>query len=351
MKAALKTADGRFEIAEVDAPDLPAADWVKARVRMAGICGTDLRHWEKAEEELHCCIMGHELAGEVVEIGADVTRVAVGDRVLIESVLGCGSCEWCRVQQYNRCPDLYPTRRASVWRAYAELVVGPQHKFHKLPDQIGYDDATLLDTYAVGLHAQHLSGLTINARVAIIGAGPIGLGQLMLAKASGAEVLIIDTVPHALELAERLGADRVVQSDHEDPVAAIRAMTNGRGADIVFECAGGESMPDTLPLATRLVRRGGKVVIVGGFDAGETSIALEWQRIQMSEITLIPSASFAFHDLYSEQATVLDLLTRGKLRTQELITHRFPLERINEAFETAQDGRRTGAIFVGLTIG
>ncbi|WP_454280436.1 zinc-dependent alcohol dehydrogenase [Sphingomonas sp. Marseille-Q8236] len=350
MKAARKTADGRFEIAEVEEPSLPADDWVKARVRMAGICGTDLRHWEKAEEELHCCIMGHELAGDVVEIGAAVDRVAVGDRVLIESVLGCGQCEWCRVQQYNRCPDLYPTRRASVSRAYAEYVVGPQHKFHKLPDSVGYDDASLLDTYAVGLHAQHLSGLTIGARVAIIGAGPIGLGQLMLAKASGAKVMIIDTLPHALALADRLGADRIVHSEEEDPEAAIRAMSDGRGADIVFECAGGTSMPETLPLATRLVRRGGRIVIVGGFDEGEIAIPLEWQRIQMSEITLIPSASFAFHDIHAEQLEVLDLLTRGLLKTQELITHRFPLDRINEAFETAQDRRRTEAIFVGLTV-
>lgn len=250
MKAALKTADGRFEIAEVADPQLPHSDWVKARVRMAGICGTDLRHWEKAEAELRCCIMGHELAGEVVEIGA----------------------------------------------------------------------------------------------------GPIGLSQLMLAKASGADVLIIDTVPQALDLARRLGADRIVHSEQEDPVTAIRAMTGDRSADIVFECAGGESMPDTLPLATRLVRRGGKVVIVGGFGAGETTIPPEWQRVQMSEITLIPSASFAFRELFSEQLTVLDLLTRGELRTQELIAHRFPLHWINEAFESAQDRRRTHAIFVGLEI-
>lgn len=350
MKAARKTADGRFEIADVEEPRLPADDWVKARVRMAGICGTDLRHWEKAEEENRCCIMGHELAGDVVEVGPAVERVAVGDRVLVESVLGCGHCEWCRVQQYNRCPDLYPTRRASVSRAYAEFVVGPQHKFHKLPDSVGYDDAALLDTYAVALHAQHLSGLTIGDRVAIIGAGPIGLGQLMLAKASGATVMILDTLPHALALAERLGADRIVNADHEDPEAVIRAMSDGRGADIVFECAGGTSMPDTLPLATRLARRGGRVVIVGGFDDGTIAIPLEWQRIQMSEITLIPSASFAFHDIHAEQSEVLDLLHRGLLKTQPLITHRFPLDRINAAFETAQDRRRTEAIFVGLTI-
>lgn len=350
MKAALKTADGRFAVQEVDEPTLPAATWVKARVRVAGICGTDLRHWQKPDESLHCCIMGHELAGEVVEIGDEVTHVAVGDRVLIESVLGCGHCEWCRVQQYNRCPDLYPTRRASVSRAYAEYVVGPQHKFYKLPDAIGFEDAALLDTYAVCLHAQHRAGLTINAKVAVIGAGPIGLGQLMLAKASGADVLIVDTVPHALDLARELGADRAVDPAHDDPSAAMLAMTDGRGADIVFECVGGEQMPTTLPLATSLTRRGGKVVIVGGFDEGEIAVPLEWQRIQMSEITLIPSASFAFHDIHAEQAEVLELLARGKLQTRKLITRRFPLDRINEAFDFAHDKERTGATFVGLDI-
>ena len=350
MKAALKTADGRFTIEEVEEPTLPAADWVKARVRVAGICGTDLRHWEKPDEHLRCTIMGHELAGEVVEVGSDATGVSVGDRVLIESVLGCGECDWCRVRQYNRCPALYPTRRASVSRAYAEFVIGPQHKFYRLPDHVGFDDAALLDTFAVCLHAQHLSGLTINARVAIIGAGPIGLGQLMLAKASGADVLIVDTVTHSLEVARGLGADVAVNSAEQDAIAAVMAFTGKRGADLVFECAGGTSMPTTLPLATRMVRRGGKVVIVGGFDEGETAIPLEWQRIQMSEIALIPSASFAFHDIDPEQQEVLDLVARGKLKTQPLITHRFPLHRINEAFEVAQAKERTGAIFVMLEL-
>lgn len=349
MKAALKTAEGTFSIEEVEEPQLAADDWVKARIRAAGICGTDLRHWRKAEEELRCCIMGHEMAGEVVEVGPAVTRVKPGDRVLIESVLGCGHCEWCRARQYNRCPDLYPTRRASVSRAYAEYVVGPQQKFYLLPDHVGFDDAALLDTFAVCLHAQHLSGLSINDKVAIIGAGPIGLGQLMLAKASGADVLIIDPVAHSREVARELGADIALAPD-DDAEAAIARFTGGRGADVVFECAGGPSMPDTLPLATKLVRRGGKLVLVGGFDEGETAIGLEWQRIQMSEITLIPSASFAFHDLYPEQAQVLELVANGKLKTRELITHRFPLDEINHAFDTAQAKAETGAIFICLMV-
>ena len=126
--------------------------------------------------------------------------------------------------------------------------------------------------------------------------------------------------------------------------------TDDRGADVVIECAGGESMRDTLPLTTRLVRRGGRVVIVGGFDARAIAIPLNWQRIRMSDITSIPSASFAFHDIYAELVEVLDLLACGVLKTQALITHRFPLDRINEAFEVAQDRGRTGAMFVGVEI-
>ena len=128
------------------------------------------------------------------------------------------------------------------------------------------------------------------------------------------------------------------------------AFSNGRGTDLVFECAGGTSMPVTLPLATKLVRRGGKVVIVGGFDAGETAIPLEWQRIQISEIQLIPSASFAMHDIYREQGMVLDLIAKGRLDVKRMITHRFPLDRINEAFDTANRKQETGSVFEAITI-
>jgi L-iditol 2-dehydrogenase len=109
-------------------------------------------------------------------------------------------------------------------------------------------------------------------------------------------------------------------------------------------------MRDTLPLTTRLVRRGGRVVIVGGFDARAIAIPLNWQRIRMSDITSIPSASFAFHDIYAELVEVLDLVACSVFKTQALITHRFPLDRINEAFEVAQDRGRTGAMFVGVEI-
>src|SRR5206468_591630 len=124
MKVALKTDDGTFEVTEVATPKIPAPDWVLARVRVAGICGTDLRHWKVPDSKLAGTIMGHELAGEVVEVGEAVEHVRPGDRVVVETVLGDDRCDWCRVQQYNLCPHLYEVRTRSVSRAYAEYVVG-----------------------------------------------------------------------------------------------------------------------------------------------------------------------------------------------------------------------------------
>jgi L-iditol 2-dehydrogenase len=350
MKAALKTASGEFELDDVQAPSLQQPDWVLARVKVSGICGTDLRHWKKEEPELECKIMGHELAGEVVEVGEAVKNVKPGDRVVIETVLGDDDCDWCRVQQYNLCPNLYPVRMKTVSQAFAQYVAGPAKKFYKLPDHVSYEEATLLDTFSVALHAIHLSGIKLNDKVAVIGAGPIGLGQLQLAKLCGADVIVTDVVDSSLQLAKELGADLIVNTSKEDAYQKVMEFTSSRGVDIAFECAGGPAMPETLSQAVSFTRIGGKVIIVGGFDKGKTSIELEWQKFQMKEIKLIPSASYSFWDIYPEMQISLDLLAKGKLNAKKMITHSFPLDDINKAFETAQNKKETGAVFVALTI-
>ncbi|CCH55346.1 alcohol dehydrogenase GroES domain protein [Fibrisoma limi BUZ 3] len=350
MKAAVKTADGTFDVTEVNTPTLPKPDWVRARVRVSGICGTDLRHWKHEDPNLEGKIMGHELAGEIVEVGDAVTNVKPGDRVVIETLLGDETCDWCRVQQYNLCPHLYEVRMKTISQAFAAYVIGPAKKFYKLPDHVSFEEATLLDTFSVSLHAIHLSGLSLNDKVAVIGAGPIGLGQLQLAKLCGADVIVTDVVDSSLQLAKELGADAVVNTKTDDGYQRVMEFTGNRGADIAFECVGGPSMPTTLSQATEFARIGGKVVIVGGFEAGKTAIELDWQRIQMSEIKLIPSASYSFWDIYPEMQMCLDLLAKGKLNARKLITHSFPLDEINKAFETAQDKEHTHAVFVALTI-
>lgn len=247
MTAALRTEKGDFSIAEVEIPQLQKPDCLLAKVRVAGICGTDLRHWKVEDPHLTCKIMGHELAGEVVSVGPEVTNVKPGDRVVIETVLGDDNCPWCTIQQYNLCPDLYKVRMQTVSQAFAQYVSGPAKKFYKLPDHISYEEAALLDTFSVGLHALQLSGLKINDKVAIIGSGSIGLGQLQLAKIAGADVIIFDIVDSSLQLAKELGADVTVNTKKEDGYQKLMEFTNQLGADITFECAGGTAMEMTLP--------------------------------------------------------------------------------------------------------
>ncbi|OCB78239.1 alcohol dehydrogenase [Flavobacterium piscis] len=350
MTAALKTEKGDFSIAEVQIPQLQKPDWVLAKVQVAGICGTDLRHWKVEDPHLACKIMGHELAGEVVSVGPEVTHVKPGDRVVIETVLGDDSCTWCNIQQYNLCPDLYKVRMESVSQAFAQYVSGPAKKFYKLPDHVSYEEAALLDTFSVGLHAVQLSGLKINDKVAIIGSGSIGLGQLQLAKIAGADVIIFDIVDSSLQLAKELGADVTVNTKKEDGYQKLMEFTNQLGADITFECAGGTAMEMTLPQAATYTRIGGKVVIVGGFDKGKTTTEMDWNRIQMGEIKLIPSASYSYWDIYPEMQICLDLLSKGKLNAKKMITHRFPIEKINDAFTTARDKENSNALFVALNI-
>ncbi|MGY3215074.1 zinc-dependent alcohol dehydrogenase [Mucilaginibacter sp. HD30] len=349
MKAALKTGEGEFEVERVGMPEIAKDDWVLARVKVAGICGTDLRHWKKHEPELECKIMGHELAGEVVEVGLAVKNVKPGDRVVIETLLGDDTCEWCNIQRYNICPNLYPVRMKTISQAFAEYVAGPCRKFYKLPDHVSFEEATLLDTFSVCMHAIQLSGIKLNDKVVVIGAGCIGLGQLQLAKISGADVLIIDKVDSALQLAKELGADEIVNKDNEDIAERVKAFTGGRGADIVFECAGGTAMPMTLPQAVACARIGGKVVVVGGFEKGQ-NIELDWSHIQMAEIKLIMSASYSYWDIYPEMQMSLDLVSKGKMNARKLITHSFPLDDINKAFDTAQKKEETHAVFVAITM-
>lgn len=351
MKAALKTQEGDFTIGEIEEPALPGPDWVTVDVKVAGICGTDLRHYKQHEPGLTGKVMGHEVAGIVRQTGPAVTHVKTGDRVVVETVLGDESCPWCRAAKYNLCPNLYAVRMETVSRDFADRIVAPAKKRYRLPDHVSFEEAALLDTFSVCLHAVQLSGLKLNDKVAIIGAGCIGLAQLQLAKAAGADVVIADIVDSALELTKELGADEIVNSGKEDVNARILAFTDQRGADVVFECAGGTAMPDTLRQAVNAARVGGKVVVVGGFDAGMPAIALPWQHLQLSEIQLIPSASYAFWGIDPEMQICLDLLSKGKINAKKMITHRFCLDDINEGFDTAQHKQQTGAVFVALEIG
>ncbi len=344
MKAAVWTAEGTLTVTDVPKPHLRGAQDMVARVRASGICGSDLHGWRVPRPERVGRITGHELAGEVVAVGADVTHVAVGDRVAIESLVGCGVCRWCRVGRYHLCPELSRIRGETLSRGFAQYVGGPAAKCTRIADHVKLEWAPLLDCYAVNVHAFHLADVQLHETVAIIGQGPMGLTMTDFAHAIGVKAVALALREYPLSVAEAVGAWATVNSGREDPVARVRELTDGYGVDTTFLQAGGRN-PNPLTQALQMTKRGGKVFIVG-MPTGASGVEGFNTRLLSGEKTLGYVNSFSTWEDCSESAIALDYLTRGRLHPEPLITHRFPLAAINEAFDTAANKKTTNAIKV-----
>jgi L-iditol 2-dehydrogenase len=348
MKAAVKTAEGDYEIKEVPIPEITRPDYVLVKVRSAGICGSDLHRWKVPVPASVGRISGHELAGDVVAVGEDVTNVKVGDRVGVDSVVSCGVCYWCKVGQYHVCPYKSDIRGKTFARAFSEYVVGPADHVYPIPDHVGYGEAAIMDVYGTSVHAISRTDIHMNQKVVIIGAGPIGLSLLDLVNVAGADGIIVDIIDNPLEFAKNtLGAYATINSKKEDPVAKVMELTDGQGADVVVDCVGGGASTFLLPQAIEMVRLKGKVAIVGILRP-DLALSVDWRKLQWGEIDLVPVSGFYHWGNDPEFKIVTDLLSKGKLHATEMITHRFPLEEINEAFAVAADKQGTNSIKVVL---
>ena len=344
MKAAVWTAEGTFEVKDVPMPEIQGPNEVLARVRASGICGSDLHGWRVPSPQRAGRIGGHELAGEVVRVGEAVTNVKVGDRVAIESLVGCGKCRWCRVGRYHLCPDLGKFRSETLSRGFSQYVRGPVEKFIKLADHVKTEWAPLLDCYAVNVHAFQLADLKMYETIAIIGQGPMGLTMTDLANAVGVKAIALALRDFPLSVAKKVGAWATVNSSREDPVKRVLELTDGYGVDSTFLQAGGRN-PNPFLEALQMTKKGGKVMIIGmpteGAVVDKFNVGLTHQEKIVQSVS-----SFSYWNEYSENAIALDFMTRGKLHPADLITHRFPLEKINEAFDVAAGKKKTNAIKV-----
>ncbi|MCW3990536.1 MAG: alcohol dehydrogenase catalytic domain-containing protein [Candidatus Bathyarchaeota archaeon] len=348
MKAAVKTAEGDFEIKEVPMPEITRPDYVLVKIRSAGVCGSDLHRWKVPVPASVGRISGHELAGDIVAVGKDVTNVKVGDRVGVDSVVPCGECYWCKVGQYHICPYKGDIRGKTFARAFCEYVAGPSSHVFPIPDHVGYGEAAIMDVYGTSVHAINRLDIHMNQKVVVIGAGPIGLSLLDLVNVAGADGIIIDIIDHPLEFAKNtIGAYATINSKKEDPVAKVMELTDGRGADVVVDCVGGGASAFLLPQAVEMVRRKGIIGMVG-MPSTDLNLHVDWRKLQMGEVDLIGVSGFYHWGNDREFQIVTDLLSKGKLHATEMITHRFPLEKINEAFTVAADKQGTNSIKVVL---
>lgn len=327
MRAAFLIEPRKIEIRDVPQPR-PGPGEVLVRVRACGICGSDVHYYLDgrigdtiASEPL---IMGHEFAGEVAEVGAGVTGLRPGQLVAVEPAISCGHCEMCLEGNPNLCHHIRFMSTPPDQGALAEYVVAEPHRCFPLPDGMTAADGAMMEPLGVALHTIRLSKMTVGDTVAIIGCGPIGLLVLQLARAAGALTCVAtDREQYRLDFARRYGADLTVNVTAEDAAAAVDRFTAGRGVDRVFEAAGTTDSPDE---AVRLVRNGGIVMLVGIPAANVLSVTANVTRRKGLTLKAIRRMKHTY-------PRAIALTAAGKVDVRGLITHRFPLERTNEAFD------------------
>lgn len=341
MKAGVVYGPMDIKVEEVDVPT-PGRGEVLLKVKAAGICGSDLHYHRSAasKERVRRLMGGHELSGYITEVGEGVTSRLVGERVGVEPLLGCGNCNYCQTGRYHLCKGL-----KHPGGGFQEYTVLSQDKVFPIPDQVTYEEAATLDCFAVAVHAVHRSALSIADSVAVIGDGAIGLSTLQIAKVSGAKNLaLIGHHDKNLEIGKKVGADLTINSKKDDVLPAILEFTNGDGCDIVFETVGGRS--DTINRAIEMTRPGGRVVVIGIFTVG-CEIPL-WKALRY-EIDVIFSYSYSTWNGQSEFQIALDLLSKGRIDARSLITHKFTIDKLKDAFACALNKDESSALKVMIT--
>lgn len=341
MKAGVVYGPRDIRVEEVDMPG-PGTGEVLLEVKAAGICGSDLHfHRSTVSSAPARRIMGgHELSGRVAAVGEGVKYRKAGERVGVEPLLGCGECQYCSMGYYHICKKL--THPGGGFREYTVI---SEEKVFPLPDNVSYEEAAILDCLAVGVHAVHRAGVNITDAVAVIGDGAIGLSALEVASAAGArKTALIGHHETNLEIGKKVGADIIINSATSDEIEEIIKFTDGEGCEVVFETVGG--MSNTMEKAVRIVKPGGRIIIVGSFMK---PVELDFRYLMRNEIDVIFSWSYSTWEGTPEFEIALDMLANGKLDAKSLITHRFPLDKIAEAFNTALNKGGSGALKVLVT--
>ncbi|MFF3464188.1 zinc-dependent alcohol dehydrogenase family protein [Streptomyces sp. NPDC001984] len=328
-----------------DVPDPAVKEPTDAIVRVdtVTICGTDLHILKGDVPEVRPgTVLGHECVGEIVEVGSDVGTVRPGDRVLVSCITACGRCRYCREGMYGQCRGgggwilghlIDGTQAEYVRVPYADLSVYP------LPGTVASKDAVLLaDIFPTSYEVGVLNGkVRPGDTVAVVGAGPIGLAAIATARLFAPErIIAVDLAPARLEAARRFGADAVADV-HEAPRQLVADLTDGLGADVVIEAVG---VPDTFELCTRLVRPGGHVANVGVHGKPAT---LHLEDLWIKNVTI----TTGLVDTYSTP-TLLRMAAAGRLPTEQMVTHTFPLERMEEAYDVFGRAAETSALKVVL---
>lgn len=322
-KMAMIPEAGKIEFQNVELRD-PQPNEVLIKVHTAAICGSDLHLFKGKHPSVTLpSAVGHELAGEVCQMGKDVKKFQVADRVTVEPVISCGVCHYCQRGIYHLCENIsFQYRRGQG--AFSEYFYASQHRTYKLPDSISYEEGTLIEPLSVALHAVKKSGVNIGHSSAVIGGGAIGLiVSMLLHNLTGIKPFITDINDFRVQKAIDLGARGVYAHRGEDLVKTVMDHTRGLGVDHAFEAVGMEA---TLTQALQSVRKGGKVTLLGIFEEQLPKIPIN--LFVQREISLSGSQGYAWDFQDS-----IDMVEHGRIKLAELVTTRLPLEQLQEGFD------------------
>ena len=328
-----------FELNDVEVPR-PAAGQVLVRVRSVGVCGSDLHFYRGEFPVPPGFVLGHECAGEVEALGEGVTGFEKGDRVALELFDVCLTCVQCRSGNYHLCPS----RKANglnIAGGLREYMPVASYALYKLPPEVDFELGALCEPLAVAVHGLRLVDIRFGDRVAVLGAGSIGLMAIAAAKAMGATYIAATARhPHQRAMAEALGADAVF-GDDAAAVAQIAAAAGG--ADIVVETVGGHA--NTLADALAVVGLGGRISVLGAFTQ---PVQIHPIMFFIKEPTVVGSNCYGRPGRRSDYEIAIEIMRRNAESLRRCITHRYSLEDIAQAYGTADD-KSSGAIKVQIT--
>ncbi len=327
MKTAVMTDLRKVELQERPVP-VPGENEVLVKIEYVGICGSDLHYYESGRIGDFIVeppfVLGHEAGGVIVETGANVQDLKVGDRVALEPGKTCGECEFCKQGKYNLCRDVVFFATPPVDGVFQEYVAHEAGLCFKLPDHVSTMEGALIEPLAVGMHAARQGGACLGQTAVVTGAGCIGLVSLLSLKAMGvSRVIVVDIMEKRLEKARELGADLVINGKEEDAVSRIMEYTGGKGADLGIETAGSQITAGQL---IRAAKKGAVIVFVGYSASGEMTlpigIALD------KELTF--KTVFRYRNIYP---MAIDAVASGKIDIKNIVTDYFDLDHIQEALE------------------
>jgi len=338
MKAAYLVATRKFEIRDTPKPEIKNDKDVLLRLRCSGVCGSDIHNYAEGRtgslEVKFPMILGHECSAVVEKVGKAVKKVKPGDRVAVEPAVTCGECEECITGRQNICRNVrFLSVPGELEGCLKEFMVTPESNLVPVPDELTFEDAAMLEPLSVGAYAVNLAGVKPGDTVAVLGSGPIGLLTMEVANVSGAALsFATDIVKERAEMASKLGATYSFNPNETDVVEQILDATHGRGVDIVFECAGEQ---ETVTQGLDILRPGGKLVLLG-IPGARTEYVLHTDIMRRKELVVL-NVRRQVH--YFERG--LHLVIAGRVDIRTLVTHRFPLEKTNDAYElvsTYRDG-------------